>query len=543
MRHTIVFFVLILLASQMLAQQPSQVWVSDLGNGMYQNPIIHADYSDPDVIRVADDYYMVSSSFNCSPALPVLHSKDLVNWQLIAHALPRQVPVQHFEKPRHGQGVWAPSIRHHKGEFYLYYPDPDFGIYLIKTTNPAGTWSKPLLVKAGQGLIDPCPLWDENGKVYLVHAFAGSRAGIKSVLMMHELNAEGTEVINEGVLVFDGHEQHPTVEGPKLYKRNNYYYISAPAGGVSTGWQLILRSKNIYGPYEEKIVLDQGSTKINGPHQGAWVDTPQGEWWFVHFQDKGAYGRVVHLQPMLWKDDWPIIGTDKDGNGKGEPVLTYRKPKTDRSYPIVSPSESDEFSQQQLGLQWQWHANPNGVWAYPMGYKGFLRLFSVPLPKDFRNYWDVPNLLLQKFPSETFETVTKFAFQPKWEGEKAGLIIMGGNYAYVSLLKKSDGTYLTINTCKSAEKGEPEQEHIITKVEAKDLYLKVRIEEGANVRFAYSTDGNSYQWIDNKFVATEGKWIGAKVGIFTTRPVKMNDAGFTDFDYFRISPVQPGLEK
>ncbi len=125
------------------------------------------------------------------------------------------------------------------------------------------------------------------------------------------------------MLVFDGHDNHPTVEGPKFHKRNGFYYIFAPAGGVATGWQLVLRSKNIYGPYEEKIVLAQGKTAINGPHQGAWVDTPTGEDWFLHFQDKVAFGRIVHLQPMTWKNDFPVMA---DNNGTGEPVLSYRKP-------------------------------------------------------------------------------------------------------------------------------------------------------------------------------------------------------------------------
>ena len=159
-------------------------------------------------------------------------------------------------------------------------------------------------------------------------------------------------------MVFDGHDAHPTVEGPKFYKRNGFYYIFAPAGGVPTGWQLVLRSKNIYGPYEEKIVLAQGNTTVNGPHQGAWVDTQTGEDWFLHFQDKGAYGRIVHLQPMIWKNDFPVIGVDKDGDGTGEPVLTYKKPNVGKTYPIETPPDSDEFDDAKLGLQWQWHANP-----------------------------------------------------------------------------------------------------------------------------------------------------------------------------------------
>jgi beta-xylosidase len=223
----------------------SKVWVPDNGDGTYKNPIINADYSDPDAIRVGDNFYLVSSSFEDVPGLPILQSKDLVNWTIIGHALKRQPPFEHFSVPRHGGGVWAPSIRFHNGEFYIYYPDPDFGIYLTRAKNITGPWSDPVLVQGGKGLIDPCPLWDDDGQVYLVHAFAGSRAGIKSIITVKKLNKEGKKAIDDGVLVYDGHELDPTIEGPKFYKRNGYYYIFTPAGGVPTGWQLVLRSKNI----------------------------------------------------------------------------------------------------------------------------------------------------------------------------------------------------------------------------------------------------------------------------------------------------------
>src|SRR5690606_5555549 len=199
-------------------------------------------------------------SFNCVPGLPVLHSKDLVNWNLIGYALNRLMPEEFFSKPQHGKGVWAPCIRYHNNEFYIFYPDPDFGIYMVKAKQPTGPWSEPVLVKSGRGLIDPSPLWDDDGKAYLVHAFAGSRAGIKSLLVIQSMSPDGTAVMNDEVMIIDGHDDQPTVEGPKFYKRNGYYYVFAPAGGVPTGWQLILRSKNVLGPYEQKIVLEQGST-------------------------------------------------------------------------------------------------------------------------------------------------------------------------------------------------------------------------------------------------------------------------------------------
>ncbi|RYE04898.1 MAG: glycosyl hydrolase 43 family protein, partial [Sphingobacteriales bacterium] len=336
----------------------------------YKNPVLYADYSDPDAIRVGEDYYLISSSFDAVPGLPILHSKDLVNWRLIGHALKRQVPLKHFQKTQHGNGVWAPSIRYRKGEFYIYYPDPDFGIYLTKSKSITGPWSDPILVAEGEGLIDPCPLWDDNGQVYLAYAFAGSRAGIKSVIAVKELNTHGTAALDEGTIVYDGHEIDPTIEGPKFYKRNGYYYIFAPSGGVSTGWQLVLRSKNIYGPYERKVVMAQGKSTVNGPHQGAWVDTKGGEDWFLHFQDKEAYGRVVHLQPMKWVKDWPVIGVDEDGDGSGDPVMQYKKPAVGKAYPLETPPESDEFNDNKMGLQWQWQSNPQANWSFMNVSKG-----------------------------------------------------------------------------------------------------------------------------------------------------------------------------
>jgi beta-xylosidase len=515
----------------------SRVWVADQGNGTYKNPVLHADYSDPDAIRVGEDYYLVASSFDAVPGLPILHSKDLVNWRLIGHALKRQPPVEHFEQTQHGNGVWAPAIRYHKGEYFIYYPDPDFGIYLVKAKDPAGPWSDPVLVEAGKGLIDPCPLWDDDGTVYLVHGWAGSRAGIKSILTIKKLNTEGTRVLDEGVLVYDGHETDPTVEGPKLYKRNGYYYIFAPAGGVSTGWQLVLRSRNIYGPYERKMVMDQGRTPVNGPHQGAWVNTPGGEDWFLHFQDKGVYGRVVHLQPVLWKSDWPVIGQDPDGDGKGEPVLFYRKPAV-KPQPVQTPAESDEFNQLQLGLQWQWQANPKSTW-FTTSRQGFLRLYSHKIPDSAHNYWDVPNILLQKLPAETFIATTSLRFTPneKLENEKAGLIMMGMSYASLAVKSSRQGLQLVYSVCPQAAAGKPEREQVIKKLNSPVVYLRVKMDTGGRCRFAYSEDGLHFTEAGEVFQAEVGKWIGAKMGLFCTRTSQTNDAGYADFDWFRVTPA------
>ncbi len=526
-----------LLASVVLQAQVSKTWVADQGNGTYKNPVLHADYSDPDAIRVGDDFYMTASSFEDVPGLPILHSKDLVNWKLIGHALKKLVPERHFSATRHGEGVWAPSIRYHKEEYYIYYPDPDFGIYLVKAKHPAGPWSDPVLVEGGKGLIDPCPLWDDDGKVYLVHAYAGSRAGFKSILVVKEMNAAGTKTIDDGVLVYDGHDTDPTIEGPKFYKRNGWYYIFAPAGGVSTGWQLVLRSKNIYGPYERRNVMDQGSTAINGPHQGAWVNTKSGEDWFLHFQDKEAYGRIVHLQPMKWINDWPVIGSDRDGDGKGEPVMVYKKPNVGKAYPIVTPPESDEFNGSKLGLQWQWMGNPQPSWAMPYPAKGVLQMFSVLVPDSAKNLWQLPNVLQQKWPAEEFVITTKLSFHPnpKLENERAGLVIMGQEYAGLEIRTFKNKILVVLLEGKQADKNQEEWARTLAVFDTNEVWFRVQVKSGGKCTFSYSFDGNHYRDVGIVFIAHPGRWKGAKAGIYCTRSTVTNDAGYAAFDWFRVT--------
>jgi len=527
-----------LICGHVLAQSVSKVWVSDQGDGTYKNPVLHADYSDPDAIRVGDDYYLTASSFNCMPGLPVLHSKDLVNWTLINYALKKQEPEALYAIPQHGKGVWAPSIIFHHGEYRIYYPDPDFGIYMVKTKDPAAEWDKPVLVMAGKGMIDPSSFWDEDGKAYLAIAWAGSRAGVNSLLTVYPMNADGTMVSGEGKHVFDGHGKNHTVEGPKFYKHNGYYYLFAPAGGVSTGWQLVLRSKNIYGPYEEKVVMDQGKTNVNGPHQGALIQTQTGEYWFLHFQDKGAYGRVLHLEPVKWVDNWPVIGLDRNGDGKGEPVVSFKKPNVGKQYPIATPAESDEFNAESPGLQWQWQANPKIQWSAQIRNSGFLRLFAYPTPVAAVNLWPVPNLLMQKFPAADFTATAKVTYTTEWEvwqGKKAGLLIMGNDYAYIAVSKDEKGYQISEVVCKDALNGNTEKLIEERPLSNATVYLRVNVAAPLAVcTFSYSEDGVNFKPLGSAFSAQPDKWIGAKVGLFCTSTPDTRIGGYADFDWFRI---------
>lgn len=529
------------------AQYKSEVWCPDNGNGTYTNPVINADYSDPDACAVGEDYYLTASSFNCIPGLPVLHSKDMVNWEIIGHALKTQYPTEEYDNPSHGNGVWAPSIRYHDGEFYIYWGDPDHGVMMVKAKDPAGEWSEPLCVIPGKGMIDTTPLWDDDGRCYLTYAFANSRSRFASVIVVRELSADGTKAIGDPVIVFDGNgTECRTCEGPKFYKRDGWYWIMFPAGGVPTGFQVAMRSKNVYGPYESKIVLAQGKSKVNGPHQGAWVHTAFGEDWFLHFQDKGCYGRVVHLQPVTWKDNWPVMGVDKDGDYCGDPVTTYRKPKTSANVQVQNPAESDEFNSPIIGKQWQWHANYDQKFGMPTAF-GTYRIYTHKLSDGFVNFWEVPNLMLQKTPADKFTATAKIRFTAKDQNQFGGLIMMGLDYSALVVKRVGDVFQLQRITCKNADKGKPETVDVIatlkpTEVDTidyqpgihEDIYLRMKV-DGGKCRFYYSLDGRKYKDAGTEFAMREGKWIGAKMGFVAAEPAGKANRGWIDADWFRVT--------
>lgn len=528
-----------------ISDQPyiSNVWNPDLGNGMYKNPVINADYSDPDVVCVGDDYYLTASSFNCIPGLPILHSKDLVNWELIGHAVTKLQPESEFDKPSHGNGVWAPCISYHKGEFYIYWGDPDYGVFMVKTKNPAGKWEDPVCVIPGKGMIDTSPLWDEDGRVYLVNGWANSRNRFASVITVRELNAEGTKAVSDPVIVFDGNgTEYRTCEGPKFYKRNGWYWVMFPAGGVPEGFQVAMRSRSPYGPYEAKKVLAQGKSRINGPHQGGWVHTPYGEDWFLHFQDKEAYGRVVHLQPVTWKDNWPVMGKVPAKGYCGEPYETYKMPKAS-SHTNMNPVESDEFNQPKLGLQWQWHANYQQWFGMPTSW-GKYRIYTH---KSDETIWHTPNLLLQKTPADDFTATAKLQLTAKGQNQMGGIIMMGLDYTALVVKRVGDEFQLQQITCHKADKEGVEKIKVLATLKPtsadkidyqpaihEDIYMRMLVSDG-KMKFAFSTDGKKYQTVGDEFTMKEGKWIGAKIGFLAKEPFGKTNRGWIDVDWFRVT--------
>lgn len=486
----------------------------------YRNPILGADWSDPDAIRVGSDYYLTASTFNRVPGLPILHSKDLVHWGLIGHALPRLVPEAHYDLPRHGSGVWAPALRHHDDRFFIFYPDPDHGIYVVTATEPSGPWSEPHLLYPGRGLIDPCPFWDEDGRAYLVHAWAKTRAGSSNVITMHEMAPDGSRLLGPGTVVVDG-ESLPgftLLEGPKMHRRDGWYWIFAPAGSVPTGWQSVFRSRSVWGPYEERTVLAQGSTTTNGPHQGTWVEAVDGTDWFIHFQELPPHGRVVHLQPMGWSaDGWPQMGTNADGRlgrSPGEPVARHRAPAGDPEGSKGTPVSGGDDWTEGIGRQWYWQANPRDEWWTAEG-DGSLRLRAMP--GDPVNLRELPNVLAQRLPAEPCEVTVSVELEDPVTQARAGLVVLGLRYCWLGLVSTDDGVVVT-----AGSGGETRKETRLlapVEVSGRQVELRARFEADGAARLSWRAPGGGWADVPASFRASPGFWVGADVGVFATSPV------------------------
>ena len=576
MKKSFLLFASLALSVAAMAQSgyKSQVWSPDNGDGTFTNPVINADYSDPDVCVGAsgEDFYLTASSFSHVPGLPILHSKDLVNWQIVNHAIKALPPYDRYNVPQHGNGVWAPSIRYNQNNqlYYIYWGDPDLGVFVTTAKDPEGEWTEPKCIIPGKGMIDTCPLWDDDGRCYLVNGWANSRCQFNSVLTVREMTPDGMQAISDPVIVFDGNGTNDrTSEGPKFYKRDGWYWIMNPAGGVPIGHQLAMRSRSPFGPYESKTVLAQGDTNINGPHQGGWVHLKSGEDWFLHFQDKEAYGRVVWLEPVKWVDGWPTMG-EKVGKVKaygklekycGQPVLRFKKPNVNvnGNGNIVNPVESDEFNTTVLGKQWQWNANYDQTYGMPTPY-GYYRVFCHRQSADYKNMWEAGNLLLQKTPADNFTATAKLEVTAKDEDQYGGITVFGMDYSALVLRRVGDEFQLQQITCKKADKGGAEDVKVLKtfkpssadKVDYqpalhRQMYLRLSVKyiggknsDGTNkheahVQFAYSEDGKKFHDCGDVFTMRQGKWVGAKVGILAAEKAGKKVRGWVDVDWFRIT--------
>ncbi len=522
MLRILILSVLTAIASSMKAQNTESVlpW-GDQGNGTYVNPILCADYSDPDVIRVDNKYYMVASDFHFI-GMQILESDDMVNWRIVTQVYNRFDLPGWDTNERYAGGSWAPAIRYHDGKFWIYFCTPHEGLFMTLAERPEGPWSPLHMVKAVWHWEDPCPFWDDDGQAYLGRSQHGA-----GPIIVHKMSADGRTLLDDGVTVYTG----PVAEGTKFLKRNGFYYLSIPEGGVETGWQTVLRAKSIYGPYEKRVVLEQGTTRVNGPHQGAIVDTPQGEWWFYHFQHDGALGRVVHLQPMWWHDDWPIIGVDIDRNGVGEPVAVWTKPNVaanegaSHMSPLVRngaekrhlPQTSDDFENAVLSPQWQWNHNPdNNAWSLTE-HKGQLTLHALPA----ENFFKARNTLTQKVMG--YQSVATIAIDVSHmaEGARCGLACIGKTNELLGIAK--------VNGQLQIYRGDGISENILSPLKGKRVFLRISFDMAAKqYRFAYSTDERRYTEIAQPFFIDFGNWKGVRFGIYhyqssSASPVSSNN--------------------
>lgn len=484
----------------------------DQGNGTYINPVLYADYSDPDVIRVGKDFYMVCSEFHFM-GMPVLHSKDLVNWTIVGRVYREfKFSSKYDTNGRYAGGSWAPAIRYHNKKFYVYFCTPKEGLFMSLADKPEGPWAPLVQVVKIKGWEDPCPFWDEDGQAYLGHSKVGA-----GPIIIHKMSSDGKKLLDEGVQVYSG----PVAEGTKIYKRNGRYYLSIPEGGVKVGWQTVLRSKNIYGPYERKVVLERGSTNINGPHQGSMVDLPNGDWWFLHFQSKPNAGRILHLQPMYWKEGWPVIGIDIDRNGIGEPVYVWKKPDTGKSFPVEKPQTSDEFNMIHLGLQWEWNHNPvDSAWSLSQN-RGLLKLNALKADSLMK----AKNTLTQKIMGPAGEVVTSLYAGKMKNGQRAGLCLIGKTFNEAGLIKKNGNlfVYVDING-KYSEKP----------YNASIIYIKAYVSQRDNSdKFYYSSNNKDFIPLCSPFTVANGYWKGPRSGLFSFNPE--GNGGTALFDWFHYS--------
>jgi len=501
--------IFVLIALTINGQIKTGSW-GDQGNGTYINPVLNADYSDPDVIRVNDKYYMVCSEFHFM-GMPVLESSDMVNWKIVGRVYDHIDFPEYNTNDRYAGGSWAPALRYHNNRFYVYFCTPDEGLFMSSSEKAEGPWDPLLVVKAIPRWEDPCPFWDEDGKAYLGHSLKGA-----GPIIIHKMSADGKQLLDDGVTVYTG----PTAEGTKIFKMNGFYYLSIPEGGVAGGWQTVLRSKNIYGPFEKKVVLEKGTTNVNGPHQGALADTPDGQWWFFHFQSDGAMGRVLHLQPVIWQDNWPVVGVDIDRNGIGEPVYVWKKPDVKDKGKIEAPQTGDDFNSPELGLQWGWNHNPvNANWSLTKK-AGYLLLKAGKA----ENFVKAHNTLTQKVMGTTGAAVAELDLSGFADGQKAGLSSMGGRVVNLVGVMQKDGELFVFTESNGTLANQ-------MKIKAKKIWLKVSLDiKGGKNQFAYSTDNKSFRNLGDIFPTAAGYWKGTRLALFSFN--EKEDAGEAYFNSF-----------
>jgi len=485
---------------------------SDNGDGTYTNPVIYSDFPDPDVIRVDSVYYMVSTTMFIFPGVTILKSYDLVNWEYCSNAVQRMdfSPCYNLDGcNRYAHGQWATSLKYHNGKYYLLFITLDEGGFICTAVKPEGPWE---LRKLPRGFYDPGLFFDEDGKIYVAHGY--------NTINITELDTNFTAKGSDH-LVFTG-DIRSGLEGTHVYKINNTYYLYCTYGG-GDGFQVALRSQNIYGPYEEKIVIRDNGNLGTGIHQGALVETQTGEWWSVIFQDGGAFGRFPTLQPVTWQNDWPMIGV----NGKG--VITYKKPDVGKVYPATVLPTSDEFDRTSLGMQWGWNHNPDSTTWSLTAHPGSLRLATAGVASNLR---DARNTLTQRpfaYYSRSVPTTAtiKITVENMQNGDVAGLGVFQNPYAFIAIKKTNGVQYVVM-----VNNGTTTDSSLIN---TPTVYLRTSAYYGTSrASFAYSMDNQSFKKLGNDLAMQFSLSIftGNKFCLFNY--ATLTTGGFVDVDWLRM---------
>jgi beta-xylosidase len=503
---------LILMPSLHIMAQKRQ---SDNMDGTYTNPLISADFPDPDVVQAGDTWYMVTTTMFVFPGVTILKSHDLVNWEYCANALPRFdmgkcYDLDSCNRYRHGQ--WATSFKYHNGKFYLLFITLDEGGFLCTADKPEGPWQ---IKKLPKGFYDAGLFFDDDGRIYVAHGY--------SKINITELDTSFAPKGNDS-LVFTG-DIRKGLEGTHVYKINGYYYLYCTYGGLD-GIQVALRSKNIYGPYEEKVVIRDTTHGVNfGIHQGALIKTQTGEWWTILFVDSGPFGRFPSLQPVTWTDGWPMVGID------GKAVVTYKKPNVGKTYPVTTLPTSDEFNEKRLGMQWGLNHNPDpGKWSLTAR-PGYLRLQTVKVVSNLR---EARNTLTQRpftYYAAGIPTtmVTKMDAAKMKEGDVAGLALFQDPYAYIAVKQMNGSKYVVmVNNGKTVDS---------VSMNGSTVYLRtIASNSTAKASFEYSFDNKTFKPLGNELLMRFNLSIftGNKGCLFNY--ATKETGGYVDFDWFRMQP-------
>ncbi|MBC8054266.1 MAG: glycoside hydrolase 43 family protein [Sphingobacteriaceae bacterium] len=505
-----------------------QTW-GDQGNGTYRNPILPGDYSDIDCIRVGDDYYAVSSTFHYSPGFIILHSKDMVNWKILSHAVNDISAIaseMNWDKmDRYGRGIWAGAIRYHDNKFWIYFGDPDMGYFMTTAKKAEGPWEPLTNILPEKGWDDCCPFWDDDGQGY----FIGTNFADGYKIHLWKMTPDGKKLIKESDKVIYSTKGS---EANKLFKiKDTYYHFFSE---VKSGARVVMmeRSKNIWGPYEGPKQLSHAQKQFNEPNQGGIVQTKKGDWYFLTHHGSGGdwSGRIMSLIPVNWVDGWPILG--EVGPDKiGTMPWTAKKPVMGKE--IVTPQSSDEFDKPTLPQQWEWNYQPrNDKWSLTER-KGWLRLHAFK-PIIQNDLLKAGNTLTQRsMRTKSNEVIIKLDLKGMADGQKAGLTHFGRSYSAIGAICDGTTKKLEFNV-----KGTSTIGPVLT---GNNLWLKSTWGLDGLSQYYYSTDGKKYISFGGPYQMAWGSYRGDRLGVYNYN--NKAEAGYIDVDFFCYDYAGPKKKK